>query len=150
MDRNLVPISILLVEDNPNDVEITARALKGAQVKNELIVARDGQEALDILFARKNGNGDGPLPGLILLDLNLPRVNGHEVLKAIRDDPQLCHIPVVMLTASTREEDIVRSYQLGVNTFIPKPVAFGDFIKAVTTIKEYWLVIAALPPVQRS
>jgi CheY-like chemotaxis protein len=146
MGESLSPVNILLVEDNPNDVEITVRALKKGQVRNELIVARDGQEALDILFGRRNGQARKP--GLILLDLNLPKVNGHEVLEKIKADPELRRIPVIVLTASTREEDIVRSYDLGVNTFISKPVEFKDFIRMVTTIKEYWIVIATLPPAE--
>ncbi len=146
MGEFLSPVNILLVEDNPNDVEITVRALKKGQVRNELTVARDGQEALDILFDVKNGNV--PKPGLILLDLNLPKVNGHEVLEKIKADPKLRRIPVIVLTASTREEDIVRTYDLGVNTFISKPVEFKDFIRMVTTIKEYWIVIATLPPAE--
>ncbi len=148
MGKSLSPVSILLVEDNPNDVEITIRALRKGQVRNELTVARDGQEALDILFGVKNGSI--PKPGLILLDLNLPKVNGHEVLEKIKADPKLRRIPVIVLTASTREEDVVRSYDLGVNTFITKPVEFEKFIEVVTTIKEYWIVIATLPPVEES
>ena len=144
MDNKVNAIRILLVEDNPDDVEITRRALKRGRVMNELTVARDGQEALDILFAAKNG--DGRCPGLILLDLNLPKVDGREVLEKIKADPKLKRIPVVVLTVVTREEDVVRSYDLGVNTFISKPVRFEDFIKVVTMIKEYWLLIATLPP----
>lgn len=141
METALAPI--LLVEDNPNDIEITRRALEKGQVKNKLTIARDGQEALDILFG---GGGRAPLPGLILLDLNLPKVDGREVLSRIKTDPELRRIPVIVLTTSTREEDIVRSYDLGVNTFISKPVRFEDFIKVVTAIQEYWIVIATLPP----
>ena len=144
MDRTLEPVKILLVEDNPQDVEITQRALTKGQIKNELIVARDGQEALDILFAPSDN--EEPLPGLILLDLNLPKVNGHEVLEAIKTDPRTRRIPVILLTASTRDEDIVRGYDHGVNTFIPKPVEFDNFIRVVSSIREYWLVIAKLPP----
>jgi len=139
-------ISILLVEDNPDDIEITRRALAQGRVINELTLARDGQEALDILSAAKNG--ETRYPGLILLDLNLPKVDGREVLERIKTDPKLKRIPVVVLTVSTREEDIVRSYDLGVNTFISKPVQFQEFIKVVTTLKEYWLLIATLPPVE--
>jgi len=146
MGNELNAIRILLVEDNPDDVEITRRALEKGRVINELTVARDGQEALDILFAAKNG--ETRCPGLILLDLNLPKVDGREVLEKIKADPKLKRIPVVVLTVVTREEDIVRSYDLGVNTFISKPVRFQDFIKVVTTIKEYWLLIATLPPVE--
>jgi CheY-like chemotaxis protein len=146
MGNGLNAISILLVEDNPDDVEITRRALEKGRVRNELTVARDGQEALDILFAAKNG--ERRCPGLILLDLNLPKVDGREVLEKIKADPKLKRIPVVVLTVVTREEDIVRSYDLGVNTFISKPVGFEEFIKVVTTIKEYWLLIATLPPLE--
>ena len=144
METAIAPFRILLVEDNPNDVEITRRALERGQVKNELTVARDGQEALDILLDR--ANGDSSLPGLILLDLNLPKVDGREVLSRIKTHPLLKRIPVIVLTTSTREEDIVRTYDLGVNTFISKPVRFEDFIKVVSAIQEYWIVIATLPP----
>jgi len=144
MDEQLRPVNILLVEDNPNDVEIMERALKKGKIQNQLTVARDGQEALDILQGRRNGT---PKPGLILLDLNLPKVSGHDVLHEIKADPSLQQIPVIVLTASTRDEDVVRSYKLGVNTFVSKPVAFEDFLRAVSAIQEYWLVIATLPPV---
>jgi CheY-like chemotaxis protein len=144
MDKDLKPVSILLVEDNPSDVEITKRALDRGQVKNHLAVAWDGREALDMLFSSRDG--DGSLPGLILLDLNLPKVDGREVLEKIKSDPKLRRIPVIALTTSTREEDVVRTYDLGVNTFITKPVRFEDFMKVVATIKEYWIVIATLPP----
>ena len=139
-------IDILLVEDNPNDIEITRRALAKGQIKNTMTVARDGQEALDLLFADGNGNGKRHMPGLILLDLNLPKVSGIDVLAKIKTDPLLKRIPVIVLTTSTREEDIVRAYDLGVNTFISKPVRFEDFISVVTAIQEYWIVIATLPP----
>ncbi len=148
METDLSPVNILLVEDNPNDVEITKRALDRGQIKNNLTVARDGQEALDILF--DGLDGEATRPGLVLLDLNLPKVDGHEVLKAVKADPKLRRIPVIVLTSSTREEDIVRSYDLGVNTFITKPVRFEDFMKVVATIKEYWIVIATLPPAEGS
>jgi len=143
METTLAPFRILLVEDNPNDIEITRRALDKGQVKNELTIARDGQEALDILFGSRSKTS---LPGLILLDLNLPRVDGREVLSRIKGDPLLKRIPVIVLTTSTREEDVVRTYDLGVNTFISKPVRFEDFIKVVAAIQEYWIVIATLPP----
>lgn len=145
MDNDLTPVHILLVEDNPQDVEITRRALEKGQVKNRLTVARDGQEALDILEAIKD---DDP-PSLILLDLNMPRLNGIEVLQVIKADPNLRRIPVIVLTTSTREEDVVRAYDLGVNTFISKPVRFEDFMRVVMTIQEYWILIATLPAAAR-
>ena len=148
METALAPFRILLVEDNPNDIEITRRALEKGQVKNELTIARDGQEAIDLLFGQAGVRAS--LPGLILLDLNLPRVDGREVLSRIKTDPELRRIPVIVLTTSTREEDVVRSYDLGVNTFISKPVRFEDFIKVVTAIQEYWIVIATLPPAARA
>src|SRR3972149_5468291 len=143
METALAPFRIPLVEDNPNDIEITRRALEKGQLKNELTIARDGQEALDILFGP--GGGRTSLPGLILLDLNLPRVDGREVLSRIKSDPVLRRIPVIVLTTSSREEDVVRSYDLGVNTFITKPVGFEDFMRVVATIREYWILIATLP-----
>lgn len=144
MERPLDPVKILLVEDNRHDVEITVRALKKGQIKNELVVARDGQEALDILLGE--GGGNGIEPGLILLDLNLPKVNGLDVLRELKADPKLRRVPVIVLTASTHEEDVVRSYDLGVNTFISKPVEFEEFIKVITMIEQYWILIATLPP----
>lgn len=146
MDKQLEPVSILLVEDSPDDVEITRRALKRGQVKNHLLVARDGEEALDILYSRRDA--DGALPGLILLDLNLPKVDGREVLEKIKSDPKLKRIPVIALTSSTREEDVIRTYDLGVNTFISKPVRFEDFIRVIATIRDYWILIATLPPIE--
>jgi len=146
MEKDLKPVTILLVEDSPDDVEITRRALHRGQVKNNLLVARDGEEALEILYSRRDA--DGALPGLILLDLNLPKVDGREVLEKIKSDPKLKRIPVIALTSSTREEDVVRTYDLGVNTFISKPVKFEDFIRIIATIRDYWILIATLPPVE--
>lgn len=143
MDNELTPVDILLVEDNPADVEITRRALRKGELRNRLTLARDGQEALDILCGTSSHRG---LPGLILLDLNLPKVDGREVLQRIKADPRLKRIPVIILTTSTHEEDILRTYDLGVNTFITKPVQFDDFIRVVAAIKEYWIGIATLPP----
>ena len=140
---NLEPVHILLVEDNPHDIEITVRALEKGQIRNRMTVARDGQEALDLLSEHRD---QADLPGLILLDLNLPKLSGIEVLQVIKSDPDLRRIPVIVLTTSTREEDVVKTYDLGVNTFITKPVRFEDFIRVVTTIQEYWILIATLPP----
>jgi CheY-like chemotaxis protein len=139
--KTFKPVQILLVEDNPDDVLITQRALKRSRVANELRVARDGQEAIDLLF-----DADASRPDLILLDVNLPRANGMEVLAKIRADERLAMIPVIMLTASDREEDIVRSYSLGSNTYIQKPVEFEKFLNALDVLGQYWIVIAKLPP----
>ena len=146
--RSFQPVQILLVEDNPDDVEITTRALTKSRIANTLHVVRDGQEALDFLlregaYARQQ---DLCHPDLVLLDLNLPRVNGIQVLDRIRADTALARLPVIMLTASSREEDIVRSYESGANTFIQKPVEFDKFVHALEVIGEYWLLIAKLPP----
>lgn len=144
MSGSYKAVDILLVEDNPNDVELTLRAFKKAQMHNEVVVARDGQEALDYLYSCLS-DPEKRLPGIILLDLNLPKVSGHEVLKAIRGNRDLARLPVVMLTASTREQDVLRSYDLGVNTFISKPVEFEAFMKVVASIQDYWIIIATLP-----
>jgi CheY-like chemotaxis protein len=140
------PVRILLVEDNPDDVLITRRALAKSRVANELYVVRDGQVALDYLF-RVPDVPVAPRPDLILLDVNLPRVNGMEVLEQIRRDDDLAVIPVIMLTASDREEDIVKSYRLGSNTYIQKPVEFAKFLQALDVLGQYWIVIAKLPTV---
>lgn len=142
--QSFKPVRILLVEDNPDDVEITQRALAKSRVANELHVVRDGQEALDFLFGKQDAAA--PRPDLILLDVNLPRVTGMEVLQQIRADEGLGMIPVIMLTASDREEDIVKSYRLGSNTYIQKPVEFEKFVQALDVLGRYWIVIAKLPP----
>lgn len=139
------PVQILLVEDNPDDVEITKRALAKSRVANELHVVRDGQDALDFVFNRGEF-GAAQRPDLILLDVNLPRVNGMEVLESIRTDERTSVIPVIMLTASDREEDVVKSYKLGSNTYIQKPVEFAKFLTALDVLGQYWIVIAKLPP----
>ena len=144
--RTFKPVQILLVEDNPDDVLITRRALTRSRVANELHVVRDGKEALDFLNRREDFGPATPRPDLVLLDVNLPRVNGMEVLESIRHDDVLSVIPVIMLTASNREEDIVRSYKLGSNTYIQKPVEFNKFLEALEVLDQYWIVIATLPP----
>jgi two-component system response regulator len=133
-------IKILLVEDNPDDIAICKRALKEAKVINKLWIARDGQEALDFL-TRQDQYKDpesSPMPGLILLDLNLPKVKGLDVLKKIKEDPELKKIPVVILTVSKRDEDIVKGYTRGCNSFIQKPVDFDKFVQVVKEISLYW------------
>jgi CheY-like chemotaxis protein len=148
MTNNVRPITILLVEDNLQDIEITRRALAKGRVGNELMVVRDGEEALDYLHRRgkfQDPNAS-PRPGMILLDLNLPKVGGLEVLQQIKKDESLKAIPVIVLTVSQREQDIVRSYDLGVNTYIQKPVEFENFMRVINTVHEYWVLVATLPP----
>ncbi len=148
LSQSLQPVKILLVEDNLQDIEIARRAFAKGRVKNELIVVRDGQEALDYLYHQEKYSDPttSPRPGMILLDLNLPKVGGMEVLQKIKKDEALKSIPVIVLTASPREEDVVRTYNLGVNTYIQKPVEFDNFMRVVHTVQEYWIVIASLPP----
>lgn len=142
------PVTILLVEDNLQDIEITRRAFAKGRVKNDLMVVRDGEEALDYLYRRgKYRDPDSaPRPGMILLDLNLPKIGGLDVLRQIKNDESLRTIPVIVLTVSQREQDIVRSYDLGVNTYIQKPVEFDAFLRVVNTVHDYWILIATLPP----
>ena len=145
---NFQPVKILLVEDNVQDIEITQRAFAKGRVRNELTVVRDGEEAIDYLYHRGKYQdpATSPRPGMILLDLNLPKVGGLEVLQQIKKDDQLKQIPVIVLTVSQREEDVVRSYDLGVNTYIQKPVEFDNFMRVVHAVHEYWILIATLPP----
>jgi two-component system response regulator len=139
---------ILLVEDNPDDETLTLRALNKSKILNELIVARDGAEALDFLFGTGTytGRDTSIQPQLILLDLKLPKVDGLEVLKCLRADPRTALLPVTVLTTSNEERDIVTSYQLGVNSYVRKPVDFESFIEAVRQLGLYWLVLNTPPP----
>ncbi|MDO8249258.1 MAG: response regulator [Rhodoferax sp.] len=143
--RGVRPIEILMVEDNPGDVRLTREALKDAKVSNTLRVVEDGAAALDFLYQRGD-YADAPRPDLILLDLNLPKKNGREVLEEIKQDAQLKTIPVVILTTSQAEEDVVRAYSLHANCYITKPVDFAQFTKIVRTIEDFWLSIVTLPP----
>ena len=137
-------IEILLVEDNPGDVRLTIEGLNEAKVRNNLQVARDGVEALE--FLRRQGRfADAVRPDLILLDLNLPRMDGREVLAEVKSDPDLKAIPVVVLTTSSAEQDILHSYQLQANCYITKPVDLEQFIKVVRSIEDFWLTIVRLP-----
>ena len=138
------PIEILLVEDNPGDVRLAIEGLRESKVRNNLHVARDGVEALDFL-RQQAPHTDAPRPDLILLDLNLPRKDGREVLAEIKADPSLHTIPVVILTTSRAEQDVLRSYELQANCYITKPVDLEQFITVVKSIEDFWLTIVTLP-----
>ena len=138
------PIEILLIEDNPGDVRLTIEALRTNKIHNKMRVANDGVEALEML-RRQGAHADAGRPDLILLDLNLPRKDGREVLEEIKQDPELKRIPVVVLTTSSAEEDIMRSYNLHANAFVTKPVRLAEFIEAVKSIEEFWLSVVRLP-----
>jgi chemotaxis family two-component system response regulator Rcp1 len=138
-------IQILLVEDNPGDVRLTVEALRGAKVANELHVVGDGEAAIDYL--RQRGDySDAARPDLVLLDLNLPRLDGRGVLADIKSDPTLAMIPILVLTTSAAEEDIARSYELHANCYISKPVDFTEFLAAIQSLEGFWLKIVKLPP----
>lgn len=136
---------ILFVEDNPDDVELTLLAFKKYNFSNEIIVARDGQEALDILFPPKEKSKQSRLPDIILLDLKLPKVSGLEVLKQIKDHPETRIIPVIVLTTSNEERDLRDSYRLGVNSYIRKPVGFNKFVEVVKQLGLYWILLNEVP-----
>lgn len=138
------PIEILLVEDNPGDVDLTREALETGKLRNNLYVVRDGEEAM--AFLRHEGKYAGvPRPGLVLLDLNLPRKNGREVLAEMKSDANLKRIPVVILTSSQAEEDILKTYNLHANCYVTKPIELNHFIKVVQAIEVFWLTIVELP-----
>jgi two-component system, response regulator len=146
MDRNR-GAKILLVEDNPDHAELTIRALKDGNMLNGIAWVKDGEEALDFLYRRGrygNGAADGR-PALILLDIKLPKVDGHEVLRQVKTDPQLRTIPVVMLTTSEREDEVARCYAAGANSFVAKPVRFSDFVEKVRSVQLYWVLTNLLP-----
>src|SRR5688572_32387226 len=142
---------ILLVEDNRDDEELAIRALKKNNIQNAVVVARDGVEALEYLFGPGSGSGSGGdadapvLPQVILLDLNLPKLNGLDVLRRIRAEQRTRFLPVVVLTSSKEDEDILNSYSLGANSYVRKPVDFAQFIEAVKTLGQFWLSLNELP-----
>ena len=138
------PIEILLVEDNPGDVLLTREAFEEASIRNNLSVAEDGEQALRFL-RRKGEYRDAPRPDIILLDLNMPRMNGHEMLNVLKHDPELRAIPVVILTTSDREQDIIRSYEEYANCYICKPTGFDDFFSVVRSVENFWLNTVQLP-----
>lgn len=145
MEENM----ILLVEDNPDDEALTVRALKKNNLRNELVIARDGAEAIDYLFAegQHQGRNINQLPALILLDLQLPKIDGFGVLKRLRADQRTRFLPVVILTSSAEQEDIINAYNLGANSYVRKPVDFDEFIKTVGQLGPYWLVTNQCPAV---
>lgn len=139
--------NILLVEDNPDDESLTLRALKKNNIMNEVTVARDGQQAIDYLFGE--GASARPAPTVVLLDLKLPKIDGLEILRRIRADQRTCLQPVVILTSSREEQDIVSGYRLGTNSYIRKPVDFDQFVEAIRQLGLYWLVLNEAAPDQR-
>ncbi|ANN67009.1 response regulator [Bordetella bronchialis] len=141
---------ILLVEDNPNDIELTLTALRQCNIANEVIVLRDGAEALDYVY-RRGTHAGRPVgePSVILLDLKLPKVDGLEVLERIKSDADHKQIPIVMLTSSKEEKDLVRSYQSGVNSFVVKPVEFSEFFEAIRNLGMFWAILNQPPPLRR-
>jgi two-component system, response regulator len=142
----LTAVEVLLAEDSPNDAEMTMRALKKGKLANRVVWVKDGVEALDFLFCRgayaARAAGD---PKLVLLDLKMPKLDGIEVLRAIRADPATRKIPVVMLTSSAEEKDVVASYELGVNSYIVKPVGFAEFVDQVSKLGVYWAIMNRVP-----
>jgi CheY-like chemotaxis protein len=147
MKAETKPITILMADDDPDDRLLTADALKEARLINDIRFVENGEELLDYL--RKQGKytgSDAPRPGLILLDLNMPRKDGRTVLKEIKQDPDLRSIPVVVLTTSKDDEDVYRSYDLGVNSYIVKPVTFEALVDILQTLEKYWFEIVELPP----
>ena len=141
----LRPIEILMVEDNPGDVRLTREALKGGKVLNQLHVVEDGVAALDFLY-RRPPHEDAIRPDLILLDLNLPKMDGRQVLAKIKSDETLRLIPVVVLTTSQAEEDVLRAYRLNANCYVTKPVDLHQFNRIVQAIEQFWLTVVSLPP----
>ena len=146
-DSPAPPVEILLVEDNPGDVRLTKEALREGKVYNNLHWAKDGVEALEFL-RREGKHSEAPRPDIILLDLNLPKKDGREVLASIKNDDRFKQIPVVILTTSEAEEDVLRSYELHANCYITKPVDLDKFIVVVQSIDRFWLTVVTLPPAQ--
>jgi two-component system response regulator len=144
VNPSYLPINILLVEDNPGDVELTEDALRRSKVATKVSVVTDGEDAMDYL-RQQSAYEEETMPDLVLLDLNLPRKDGMEVLREMKEDPNLRHIPVVVLTTSEAERDILASYELGANCFISKPVDLTEFRKVVESIDDFWFTIVKLP-----
>jgi CheY-like chemotaxis protein len=138
---------ILLVEDSPKDLELTLAALEKCQLANEITIARDGEEALDFLYStgKHTGRAEGD-PAVVLLDLKLPKIDGLEVPERVKSDPNLRHVPIVMLTSSREERDLVLSYEFGVNAFVVKPVEFSKFFEAIEDLGVFWAILNEPPP----
>lgn len=148
-DSHKIPITILVCDDDEDDRLMTQQALQDAHISNTVRFVEDGEQCLDYLYQRGKYGGEqglAPRPGLILLDLNMPKIDGREVLKAIKGDPHFKDIPVVVLSTSSTDQDVARSYQLGVNSFITKPVTFSGLVDAMNVLGRYWLEIVELPP----
>lgn len=137
---------VLLVEDNPDDEELIVRSLKRANFSNPIVIARDGAEALKLLFGEERNKNEEP--ALIILDINMPKVNGFEVLEDIRKNPKTAHVPVVIMTSSDMQGDVARGYALGANSYVQKPIAFAQFVEAVASVGLYWLLLNVPPPAQ--
>jgi CheY-like chemotaxis protein len=149
LKRHLIPITILLADDDEDDRMLTQQALEAAHISNAIETVEDGEQLLDYLYQRgryAGENGTAPRPGLILLDLNMPKLDGREALRVIKADPLLLDIPIVVLTTSRFEDDISLCYSLGVNSFISKPVTFTGLVEAMNVLGKYWLEIVELPP----
>jgi CheY-like chemotaxis protein len=147
--RYKVPVTILICDDDEDDRLLTEQALEVAHITSALRFVEDGEQLLDYLYRRGAYSGEtskAPRPGLILLDLNMPKLDGREALKTIKEDETLCDIPVVVLSTSRLDEDIARSYELGVNSFITKPITFAGLVEAMSVLGRYWLEIVELPP----
>jgi CheY-like chemotaxis protein len=144
MTPNDRPIVVLLIEDDPGDELITREVFEHNKINNTLNVARDGEEGLDYIYQR-GAHRDAPRPDLILLDLNLPKYDGRQLLQKVKSDPDLCHIPIVVLTTSSAEEDILRSYKLHCNAYVTKPVDLDQFMNAVRQIDEFFIQVVRLP-----
>ena len=149
-DKHKIPITILVCDDDEDDRALTRQALEDAHISNDLRFVVDGEQLLDYLHQRAEYSGEtgaAPRPGLILLDLNMPKMDGREALQRIKGDPTLVDIPIVILTTSGLDADVIKSYRLGVNSFITKPVTFSGLVDAMNVLGRYWLEIVELPPV---